>query len=87
MSSNKFFYLNGIQDNHLVGQSVMKPVDDVAFHKIKSMREGNNDESENFEKEILYEGALNNFLTFTEETVDVKTLEENLGGHWRWIIQ
>ena len=40
----------------------MKPVDSVAFQKIKSPKEGNNDESNNFEMEILDEGAPDKFL-------------------------
>ena len=31
----------------------MKPVDAIEIQKIKSMREGNNDKSNNFEKDIL----------------------------------
>ena len=41
----------------------MKPVDAVVFQKIKSMREGNNDESNNFEMDILDEVALDKSLS------------------------
>ena len=64
------FFKYGLQDNHCVGYSVMKLVDYVAFQKIESMREGNNDESNNFEMEILDEGALDKVLTFPGKTLD-----------------
>ena len=51
----------------------MKQVDAVAFHKIKSMREGKNDESDNFEMEILDEGAIDKSLIFPEQTLYWKT--------------
>ena len=37
---------------------MMKPVDDVESQKIKSLREGNNDEIKNLEMNILDEGAM-----------------------------
>ena len=40
----------------------MKPLDDVAFQKIKSMWKCNNDDSDNFEMDILDEGALDKAL-------------------------
>ena len=45
----------------------MKPVDDVEFQKIKTMRERNNYESDNFEIEILDESALDKALLVTEK--------------------
>ena len=44
----------------------MKPVDDVVFHKIKSMRDENNCKSYNLEIEILDEGALDKALKVPE---------------------
>ena len=71
MSSNKFFlrYRYGLQDSYWVGNSLMKTVDSVAFQKRKAMREFNNDESNNFEMEILDEGALNKALKFPESFI------------------
>ena len=48
----------------------MKPVDDMAFNKRKATREGNNDKSDNFEMEILDEGALNKVLIFPDNNLD-----------------
>ena len=48
----------------------MKLVDAVAFQKRKSTKEGNNDESNNFEIEILDEVVLDKALTITEKTLD-----------------
>ena len=48
----------------------MKPVYDVVFQKIKSMREGNNDKIDNFEMEILDEVTLDKALTVPEKTLD-----------------
>ena len=62
ISSTKLFLKYILQDNHWVGHSVMKPVVAVLFHKIISMREGNNYESDNFEMDILDEGALDKAL-------------------------
>ena len=45
----------------------MKKVDDVAFQKIKSTREGNNNKSSFFEMDILDEGALDKALTVPEK--------------------
>ena len=47
-----------LQDNHWVGNFVMKQTDSVACHKIKLMIEGNNDKSKNFEIKIIEEGVL-----------------------------
>ena len=44
-----------------------KPVDDVEFQKIKTMRERKNYESNNFEIEILDERALDKALIVTEK--------------------
>ena len=62
----KFFLRDGIQDNHRTGNSGMKPVDAVEFQKIKSVREGKNDESDNFEMKILNEVALDKALEVAE---------------------
>ena len=62
MSSDELFLKDCLQNNHWVGKSVIKPVDDVASQKIKALREGNNDKIENFETEILDEGALDKSL-------------------------
>ena len=48
----------------------MKPVDAVAFKKIKATREGNNNERDNFEIEIIDEGALDKALAVPEQTLD-----------------
>ena len=37
MSSNKFFLKDGLQNNHRVGDSVMKKVYAIVFQKIKAM--------------------------------------------------
>ena len=47
----------------------MRLVDAVAFQKIKSMREGNNEKINNFEMEILDEGVLDKSPTVTKKTV------------------
>ena len=49
MSYTRFFLKYGLHNNHWVGHSLMKPVDAVVFHKIKSMRGFSNDEINNFE--------------------------------------
>ena len=66
ISSTKLFLKDILQDNHWVGHSVMKPVVAVLFHKIISMGEGNNYESDNFEMDILDEGALDKALKVSE---------------------
>ena len=48
MSSNKLFVKYGLQDNHWVGHSVMKPVDDVTSQKRNSSREVNYEYRRNF---------------------------------------
>ena len=40
----------------------MKSVDAVAFHKRKSLREGKNDESNNFEMDVFHKGTLDKAL-------------------------
>ena len=40
----------------------MKPVDTVEFKKRKALQEGKNGESDNFDMEILDEGALDKAL-------------------------
>ena len=67
MSSNKLFLKDGLQDNNWVGHSMMKPVDAVEFQKINSLREGNNDENENFEMEIIDEDTLDKALEVPEK--------------------
>ena len=37
-----------------MGHSVLKTINAVVFRKIKALIEGNNDESDNFEMDILY---------------------------------
>ena len=39
MSSNQLFIQDGLQDNHWVGNSEIKPVDTVEFQKRKASRE------------------------------------------------
>ena len=63
----KIFLKCGLQDNHWVRHSVKKPVDDVEFQKIKTMRERKNYEINNFEIEILDERALDKALIVTEK--------------------
>ena len=58
MSSNKLFLKYGLKDSHWVGQSLMKSVYFVVFQKRKATRKDKNDKSDNFEMEILDEGAL-----------------------------
>ena len=43
----------------------MKPVDDMVFQKRKQTRKGKNDKRENFEMDIIDEGALDKALTST----------------------
>ena len=57
MSYKKLFLKDGLQDNHWVGQSSMKWVD----------RWGKNDERDNFEMDILDEGALDKVLIIPEK--------------------
>ena len=40
ISSQKFFLKYGLQDNHWVMQSVMKPIDAQVFQKNNQVREG-----------------------------------------------
>ena len=51
----------------------MKPVH-VEFHKIKELREGNNDKTDNFEMDILDENALYKALE------GPKNIDEEIGG-------
>ena len=44
----------------------MNPVDAMAFKKKMATREGDKESSENFEMQILVEGALDKALMFTE---------------------
>ena len=67
MSYNTFSLKDSIHNNHWVGNSVIKPVYAVAFQKRKSLREGNNDKSDNFEIDIHEEGALDKALEGPEE--------------------
>ena len=67
MSSNKLFLKYCLQDNHWVGNAVIKPVDSVEFQKRKSLRKVNNDKSDNFEMEIIDEGALDKALEGPEK--------------------
>ena len=53
MSSNKLSLKYCLQDNHLVGQSVMRPADAVIFHTIKALREGNNEKATTFKCRFL----------------------------------
>ena len=62
MFSNKLILKYGLQDNHWVGNSVMKQVDAVVFQKRKALRYGKNDKSNNFEMEIIDEGDLDKAL-------------------------
>ena len=43
ISSNKFFFKEGLQDNHWVENLVMKSVYALAFKKQKKTDEGNHD--------------------------------------------
>ena len=47
-TSSKIFLKSSLQDNNWAGKSVMKPVYDMAFQKINSIREGSNYKSDNF---------------------------------------
>ena len=62
-----------VQDNNLVEHSVMKLVDAVTFQKINALREGNKDESEKIEMEIIYEYEKDESLEGPEKK-NVKTL-------------
>ena len=62
MYYNKFFLKYCIHDNHWIGHSVMKQVDDVEFHKRWLFREGNNGKSYNYEMEIMDEGVIDKVL-------------------------
>ena len=50
--------------------SAIKPVDDVEFDERKLLREGNNEKMDNFEIEILDEGALDKALEGPEKKLD-----------------
>ena len=80
MSFNRVFSKDDLQDNNCVGHSLIKPVDAVASHKIKAIREVNNYESNNFETVILDECALDKALKVPENTLDagkpLKTIYE-----------
>ena len=78
MPSNEFFSEDSLQDNHWVGHLVMKLVDVEVFHKIKALRECNDDKSENFEMKIIYEGVLYKALEGHETTLYRKKLEVDL---------
>ena len=56
------YFKDGLQNNHWVGNSVIKPVDVVLFKKIKALRKCNNWEIYSFAIEILDEGALDKAL-------------------------
>ena len=52
----------GKTDNHWVGQSVMKPVDAESFKRRKYTKEVGGEKHNNFDMEILDEGALEKAL-------------------------
>ena len=62
MKYSRLFLKYGLEENHWVGHSVMKPVDVVAFQKRKAPREVINDWGENFEIDIFDEIALDKAL-------------------------
>ena len=45
MFSHMLFLKDDLQDNHWFGQSVMNPIDDQAFQKVKIIRESKNPEN------------------------------------------
>ena len=49
---------------------MIRPVDDVAFQKEKSLKEGKNYEIDNIEMEIIDEGVLDNVLEVPGKTLD-----------------
>ena len=67
ISSDNFFLKYGLQYNHWVGHSVKITVDTVEFKKRKALWEGKNGESDNFDMEILDEGALDKALEGSEK--------------------
>ena len=67
ISSKKLFLKYGLHEINWVGHSVMKPVGAVAFKKIKSLREVNNDKIINFDMDILDEGVLDESLEGPEK--------------------
>ena len=60
----------------------MKPVDDVEFQKRNAWREVKNYKWDNFEMEILGEGALDKALEGPGNNYIGENLEDNLWGHW-----
>ena len=62
-------------------KAVIKPVDDVEFNKINALREGNNDESDNFKIQILDEGALDKTLEGPRKIQTKRIPEDNLYGN------
>ena len=50
----------------------------MGLRKRKAVKEVKNDKSYNFEMEILDEGELDKFLIVPENTLDKKTLEDNV---------
>ena len=51
---------------------MIKPVEGVESKKINSLREGNRNKSENFEMEIIDEGAVYKTLEGSEKPLDWK---------------
>ena len=80
------FQRDDLQDNLWFCQSVMKPVETVVSKKRKSMREGNNDEIDNFEMEIIDKGVLYKALEFPGNVLDGnktwRTLYEVIGDEY-----
>ena len=72
MSSNRLLVKDDLQDNHLVGHSVMNPVDAMVFQKRKVTREGNYESSKNFEMEFLDKGSLDKALMVPEKATNNK---------------
>ena len=67
MYSNKLFVKDDLKYNHWVGHYVINPVYAVAFQKRKETIERLDESSENFEMEILDEGALDKVPTIPEK--------------------
>ena len=57
---------------------MIKTVDAIGFNKIKAIREVNNYESDNFEMDIIDEGALDKALVVTKNNLYPPSPVDNL---------
>ena len=65
-------------NNHCAGHSVMKPVDAEQFQRRKDIKEGGNKKNDDFDMDILREGALEKALNAEKNTPDGKQPQKNI---------